>query len=74
MAPPTAVDGGAPISTTTGDPAACSFPNTSGEPKPTLTASVPVITKLQMDLAIAAFAADLTRVASCRSAIRATPT
>lgn len=62
MTPPTAVDGGAPISTTTGDPAACSFPNTSGEPKPTLTASVPVITKLQMDLAVAAFAADLTRV------------
>ena len=60
--PPSAVDGGAPISTTTGDPAACSFPNTSGEPKPTLTASVPVITKLQMDLAVAAFAADLTRV------------
>ena len=60
--PPTAVDGGAPISTTTGDPAACSFPSTSGEPKPTLTASVPVITKLQMDLAVAAFAADLTRV------------
>jgi hypothetical protein len=59
---PTAVDGGAPISTTTGDPAACSFPDTSGEPKPTLTASVPVITKLQMDLAVAAFAADLTRV------------
>ena len=62
MPPPTAVDGGAPISTTTGDPAACSFPSTSGEPKPTLTASVPVITKLQMDLAVAAFAADLTRV------------
>jgi hypothetical protein len=62
MTPPTAVDGGAPISTTTGDPAACSFPSTSGEPKPTLTASVPVITKLQMDLAVAAFAADLTRV------------
>src|SRR3954471_22174537 len=60
--PPAAVDGGAPISTTTGDPAACSFPSTSGEPKPTLTASVPVITKLQMDLAVAAFAADLTRV------------
>jgi hypothetical protein len=60
--PPAAVDGGAPISTTTGGPAACSFPNTSGEPKPTLTASVPVITKLQMDLAVAAFAADLTRV------------
>jgi hypothetical protein len=60
--PPTAVDGGAPISTTTGNPAACSFPSTSGEPKPTLTASVPAITKLQMDLAVAAFAADLTRV------------
>lgn len=58
---PTAVDGGAPISTTTGN-AACSVPDTSGEPKPTLNASVPAITKLHMDLSIAAFAADLTRV------------
>jgi Protein of unknown function (DUF1552) len=61
--PPMAVDGGAPVSTVTGTPAACNFPNTSGEPKTTLTASVPVITQLQMDLAVAAFAADLTRVA-----------
>jgi hypothetical protein len=61
-APPTAVDGGAPISTMTADAAACSFPSTSGEPNPTVAASVPVITKLHMDLAVAAFAADLTRV------------
>jgi hypothetical protein len=61
--PPMAVDGGAPVSTVTGTPAACNFPSTSGEPKTTLTASVPAITKLQIDLAIAAFAADLTRVA-----------
>jgi hypothetical protein len=62
VTPPSAVDGGAPISTTTGTPAACNVPSVAGEPKPTLTASVPVITKLQMDLAVAAFAADLTRV------------
>jgi hypothetical protein len=61
--PPMAVDGGAPVSTVTGTPAACSFPSTASEPKTTLAASVPVITKLQMDLAVAAFAADLTRVA-----------
>jgi len=61
--PPTATDGGAPVSTVTGTPAACSFPSTAGEPKTNLSASVPVITKLQMDLAVAAFAADLTRVA-----------
>jgi hypothetical protein len=62
VTPPSASDGGAPISTTTGTPAACNVPSTAGEPKPTATASVPVITKLQMDLAVAAFAADLTRV------------
>jgi hypothetical protein len=62
VTPPSATDGGAPISTVTGTPAACSFPSTTGEPKTTLAASVPVITKLQMDLAVAAFAADLTRV------------
>jgi len=60
---PSATDGGAPISTTTGNPAACSFPNTAGEPDTTAVANVPTITKLHMDLAIAAFAADLTRVA-----------
>jgi Protein of unknown function (DUF1552) len=62
VTPPSATDGGAPISTVTGTPAACSFPSTTGEPKTTLASSVPVITKLQMDLAVAAFAADLTRV------------
>jgi hypothetical protein len=61
--PPTATDGGAPVSTVTGTPAACSFPSTAGEPKTSLAASVPAITKLHMDLAVAAFAADLTRVA-----------
>jgi hypothetical protein len=62
-APPSATDGGAPISTVTGTPAACSFPNTSGEPSIKPASSTPVLTKLHMDLAIAAFAADLTRVA-----------
>jgi hypothetical protein len=61
--PPTAADGGAPITTATGTPAACSFPTTSSEPATNNTANVPAITKLHMDLAIAAFAADLTRVA-----------
>ena len=60
---PTAVDGGAPVSTTTGTPPACSFPNTSSEPTPTAVGNVPAITKLHMDLAVAAFASDLTRVA-----------
>ena len=60
---PTSTDGGAPISTTTGNPPACSFPSTAGEPDSTAVANVPTITKLHMDIAIAAFAADLTRVA-----------
>ena len=34
------------------------------------TDNIPVVAKLHMDLAIAAFAADLTRLPSCRSAIR----
>ena len=62
-APPMAVDGGPAITTATGTPAACSFPNTASEPAFGSTANVPAITKLHMDLAIAAFAADLTRVA-----------
>jgi len=51
-------DGGAPpsTSTTTGN-AACNLPDTSTEPKSSLVGSVPVITKLHIDLAIAAFAA-----------------
>jgi hypothetical protein len=61
--PPTQTDGGAAISTTTGTPAACSFPSTTSEPTANSTANVPAITKLHMDLAIAAFASDLTRVA-----------
>ncbi|MFL5306289.1 MAG: DUF1552 domain-containing protein [Polyangia bacterium] len=60
--PPMAVDGGAPVSTTNGNPAACSVPSTAGEPTPTAAASVPAITKLHMDLSVAAFASDLTRV------------
>jgi hypothetical protein len=60
--PTTAVDGGGPISTATGD-AACNAPSTAGEPTPTAVGNVPAITKLHMDLAVAAFAADLTRVA-----------
>lgn len=54
--------GGGPVSTATGN-AACNFPTTAGEPTPNQTANVPAITKLHMDLAVAAFAADLTRVA-----------
>lgn len=49
-------------STATGTPPACTIPSTSGEPSPTATANVPAITKLHMDLGIAAFGADLTRV------------
>jgi hypothetical protein len=60
--PATAVDGGGAISTATGD-AACNVPSTAGEPTPTAVGNVPAITKLHMDLAVAAFAADLTRVA-----------
>jgi hypothetical protein len=60
--PPMTVDGGAPVSTTNGTPAACSVPSTAGEPKASLNDSIPAITKLHMDLSVAAFAADLTRV------------
>ena len=60
--PATAVDGGGAISTATGN-AACNVPSTAGEPTPTAVGNVPAITKLHMDLAVAAFAADLTRVA-----------
>ena len=61
---PTQMDGGAPISMTGGTtPPACSFPSTSSEPVVNSTANVPAITKLHMDIAIAAFASDLTRVA-----------
>ena len=59
--PATAVTGAGPISTTTG-PAACNVPTTAGEPAPTAVGNVPAITKLHMDLTVAAFAADLTRV------------
>ncbi|MES1204807.1 MAG: DUF1552 domain-containing protein [Pseudomonadota bacterium] len=59
---PMGTDGGAPVSTTNGTPAACDVPSTAGEPTANLAASVPAITKLHMDLAIAAFGADLTRV------------
>jgi Protein of unknown function (DUF1552) len=62
-AAPTQMDGGAPISMTGSNPPACTFPSTGSEPSPTDTANVPAITKLHMDIAIAAFAADLTRVA-----------
>ena len=62
--PPSQMDGGAPISMTGGTtPPACNFPSTSSEPTANSTANVPAITKLHMDLAIAAFASDLTRVA-----------
>jgi hypothetical protein len=61
-APGAAVAGGGPISTAVGN-AACDVPSTTGEPTPNATANVPAITKLHMDLAVAAFAADLTRVA-----------
>jgi Protein of unknown function (DUF1552) len=60
--PTTSVVGAGPISTATGN-AACNFPTTAGEPTPTAVANVPAITKLHMDLSVAAFAADLTRVA-----------
>jgi hypothetical protein len=60
--PSTPVTGGGPISTATGN-AACNFPSVAGEPAPTAVGNVPAITKLHMDLAVAAFAADLTRVA-----------
>jgi Protein of unknown function (DUF1552) len=60
--PTTPVTGAGPISTSTGN-AACNFPSTAGEPAPTAVGNVPAITKLHMDLAVAAFAADLTRVA-----------
>jgi hypothetical protein len=62
--PPTQMDGGAPISMTAGtSPPACNFPSTASEPTANSTANVPAITKLHMDIAIAAFASDLTRVA-----------
>ncbi len=60
---PTATDGGAPISV--GVAGTCAVPDTSTEPavgQSTPPAAVPAITKLHMDLAIAAFGADLTRV------------
>jgi hypothetical protein len=59
---PTGTDGGV-VSTTTGTNAACNFPSTAGEGSTTATANIPAITKLHMDLAVAAFASDLTRVA-----------
>lgn len=60
---PPGTDGGVPISTTTGTPAACSFPDTSTKLSTTDTNNVPALTKLHVDIAIAAFASDLTRVA-----------
>jgi hypothetical protein len=56
---PTGADGGV-VSTTTGN-AACNVPSTASEPSATAVANVPAITKLHIDLGVAAFAADLTR-------------
>ncbi len=51
------------VSTSTGN-AACTFPSVTAEPTPVnATANVPAIAKLHMDIGVAAFAADLTRVA-----------
>lgn len=58
--PATAVVGAGPISTAVAN-AACNVPSTAGEPTPNVTASVPAIVKLHMDLAVSAFASDLTR-------------
>ncbi len=60
---PTGMDGGAPSSTMMSNSPACGFPNTADEPMTSVTQNIPAITKLHMDIAIAAFAADLTRVA-----------
>jgi hypothetical protein len=59
--PPIATMGGGPITTNTGN-AACNMPSTAGEPGSSAAANAPAITKLHMDLGVAAFAADLTRV------------
>jgi hypothetical protein len=59
--PTTAVAGAGPLSTATAGSLACNVPTTAGEATPTLTANVPAITKLHMDLSVAAFASDLTR-------------
>ena len=53
---PTGNDGGV-VSTTTGN-AACNVPSTASEPSATAVANVPAITKLHIDLGVAAFAAD----------------
>jgi hypothetical protein len=58
---PVSMPGTGPITTNTGN-AACNMPSTAGEPASSATVNVPAITKLHMDLAVAAFAADLTRV------------
>ena len=58
---PTGTGGaGGTVSTSTGN-AACDFPSTASEPSATAVANVPAITKLHIDLGVAAFAADLTR-------------
>ncbi len=58
---PMGTDGGAPISVANGT---CAFPNTASEPSGVTSAvNTPAIAKLHMDLALAAFGADLTRVA-----------
>ena len=60
--PTTSVMGAGPLSTAMPN-AACNPPNTSGTAlKTNLTANIPAIAKLQIDLGIAAFASDLTRV------------
>jgi Protein of unknown function (DUF1552) len=48
------------ITTATGN-AACNAPSTASEPSPTSSANAEAITKLHIDLGVAAFASDLTR-------------
>jgi Protein of unknown function (DUF1552) len=52
---------GGPITTNMGN-AACNMPSTAGGLDSTKAVNAPAITKLHMDLGVAAFAADLTRV------------
>ena len=61
MGTPMPNPGGGPVTMNTGN-AACNMPSTAGEPTASAAANAPAITKLHMDLGVAAFAADLTRV------------
>jgi hypothetical protein len=54
------VTGAGPLSTATGN-AACNAPSTTGEPSATDSKNAEAITKLHIDLGVAAFASDLTR-------------